>query len=65
MLVYALVFTACLGAGQDRCREVELPWDGPLQTCILFGQQLAAQWVSQHPGWHPRGRYRCEAGRAA
>jgi len=65
MFVYALVFVACLGTGEDRCQQVELPWDGGLQACMLFGQQALAAWANEHPGWLPRGRYRCQAGRAA
>ena len=51
MFTYVLTFVACLGAAGDRCRNVELPWDGSLMQCMLFGQQAAAQWTSEHPGW--------------
>ena len=43
MFVYILTFIACLGIGADRCRAVELPWDGSLMQCMLFGQHAAAQ----------------------
>lgn len=61
MPVYFLVFLACLG-GSDECRRVELPWDGTLQQCLLFGQQLAAQWVVGHPGWELRRGWGCATG---
>ena len=51
MIVYVLTFIACLGGGTDRCRTVELPWDGSLMQCMIFGQHAAAQWTSEHPGY--------------
>lgn len=63
MFFYVLVFVACLGAQPDRCRQVELPWDGGLQSCVLFGQQALATWVNEHPGWALRRGYRCQTGR--
>lgn len=63
MPVYLLVFLACLGSGE--CRRVELPWAGTLQQCRLFGQQLAAQWFAEHPGWVLQRRWRCDTGRVA
>jgi hypothetical protein len=64
MFVYVLTFVACLGSQADRCQNVELPWDGSLMQCMLFGQQLAAQWTNEHPGWALNRGYRCESGRA-
>ena len=65
MFIYVLTFVACLGAAGDRCRNVELPWDGSLMQCMLFGQQAAAQWTSEHPGWAVVRGWRCESGRSA
>lgn len=65
MFAYVLAFVACLGAAPDRCRTVELPWDGTLMTCMLFGQHAAAAWTNDHPGWALRRGYRCESGREA
>jgi hypothetical protein len=65
MFVYALTFIACLGAGSDRCRTVELPWDGSLMQCMLVGQHAAAQWTMEHPGWAVARGWRCENGRSA
>lgn len=65
MFAYVLTFVACLGAHGHQCRTVELPWDGNLMQCMLFGQQLAAQWTNEHPGWALDRGYRCASGRSA
>ncbi len=62
MILYVLTFTACFGG---QCQRVELPWDGTFLQCMLFGQQLAAQWTNAHPGWALSHGYRCENGRSA
>ena len=53
MFSLVLTFVACIGAATapDRCRQVELPWDGSLMQCMLFGQHDAARWTNEHPGW--------------
>jgi hypothetical protein len=63
VILYVLTFVACLGG--DRCQTVELPWDGGLQTCMLFGQQVAAQRTNEHPGWTLDRGYRCTTERQA
>jgi hypothetical protein len=65
MFVYMLTFIACLGGQGDRCQTVELPWDGSLMQCMLFGQHMAAQWTNEHPGWALDHGWRCESGRSA
>jgi hypothetical protein len=66
MFAYVLTFIACLGAnGGDWCRQVELPWDGSLMQCMVFGQHAAAQWTNDNPGWAVRRGWRCESGRSA
>ncbi len=65
MFVYVLTFVACMGVETGRCQKVELPWDGSLMQCMLFGQQLAAQWTNDHPGWALNHGYSCENGRSA
>jgi hypothetical protein len=64
MFAYVLAFVACLGVG-DRCRQVEVPWDGSLMQCMQFGQHVAAQWTSEHLGWAVTRGWRCESGRSA
>lgn len=65
MFALVLTFVACLGSADgDRCRQVEMPFDGSLMQCMIFGQHVAAHWTTEHPGWSvPRG-WRCESGRA-
>lgn len=66
MFSLVLTFVACLGSsGMDRCRQVQLPWDGTMMTCMLFGQHEAARWTVEHPGWALARGYRCETGRSA
>ena len=62
MIIYVLAFVACLGTF---CRTVEIPWEGSLMTCMIFGQQLAAQWINEHPGWALARGYRCSNERTA
>ena len=55
-----------LGAARATAAQtVELPWDGSLMQCMLFGQQVAAQWTNEHPGWALLRGWRCESGRSA
>lgn len=49
MITYVLTFVACLASGQD-CREVVLPWNSGLMQCMLFNQQLVAEWERDNPG---------------
>lgn len=60
-----LVFLACPPAPSETCRTVELTFDGSPHQCLLFGQQLAADWVARRPGWRLEGGWRCEPGRRA
>ena len=56
MFSLVLTFVACIGAARRRrCRQVELPWDGSLMQCMLFGQHEAAHWTNASGlGGHPR-----------
>jgi hypothetical protein len=56
MTGYALVFLACFGGD---CRQVRVPFDGTLMQCMLFGQQVMAQWIADRPGSTISGGYRC------
>lgn len=57
MSLIVLTFLACLG---DRCQAVQIPFDGGLQACMLFGGHVAAEWVSQRPGYALQRGWRCE-----
>lgn len=54
-----LVFMACSASS---CRTVELPWQGSLFECLLFGQQSAAAYATER-GLTVRQGWRCEQGK--
>ena len=61
-----LSFVVCLGTvGTGRCEQVELPFDGSMQQCMLFGQHQAARWIADHDGYQLRRGWRCLSGKAA
>lgn len=63
MSLIMLSFLACLsGSEPARCERVALPFEGSAHQCMLFGQQLVAQWAAERPGWLPVRGYRCEQG---
>jgi hypothetical protein len=64
MFSLVLTFVACIGANApDHCRQVELPWDGSLMQCMMFGQHEAARWTNEHPGWLLTRGWKCESGK--
>lgn len=64
MFSLVLTFVACLSAsGPNRCQQVELPWDGSLMQCMMFGQHEAARWTNEHPGWALARGWKCESGK--
>ena len=57
----ALVFTVCLQADPQVCRERNLLFsDGELtpMACMMQAQAVLADWSQQHPRWQV-GRWRC------
>lgn len=62
-----LSFVVCMHAApaSARCQQVELPFEGSMQQCLLFGQHAVAQWTNDHEGWRLRRGWRCLNGRAA
>jgi hypothetical protein len=67
MFGLVLTFVACLGGSVEsgRCRLVELPFEGSMQQCMIFGQHEAARWVAVHEGWRVARGWRCVGGRSA
>ena len=66
MFGLVLSFVVRLSAADGgRCQNVELPFEGSMQQCALFGQHQAARWVTEHRGWQMRRGYRCLTGKAA
>lgn len=77
MFTLALTFIACVGYDNSiptnvnlsslsqpyRCRQVEMPWDGSIMQCMLFGQVEAARWTNENPGWVLTRGWKCQAGR--
>jgi hypothetical protein len=65
MFGLVLTFVACLNAsGPSRCQQVEMPFDGSLMQCMLFGQHEAARWASERPGWVVTRGWKCESGKS-
>jgi hypothetical protein len=49
--VIALLLKVCLAAAPAECRDIQIPFDGPMAACCLHGQFTAAEWISSHPGY--------------
>ncbi len=65
MFSLVLTFVACIGANNgDRCRQIELPFDGSTMQCMLFGQVEAAHWIAEHPGWVVTQGWKCQTGKS-
>ena len=45
----ALTLLVCLHADPISCRPERVAFDGSLMSCTLFGQAVAAEWISTHP----------------
>jgi hypothetical protein len=58
-----LILIVCLSATPDTCREERPPIDvvSPM-ACLVQGQQIAAEWLGEHPKWQ-LAAWRCQFGR--
>jgi len=55
-----LVLTFCMLAWQTHCTEERpITEDMGLTACIVEGQQVAQNWLADHPSWM-LSRWRCE-----
>ena len=55
-----LVLIFCLAGTPGSCQEERpLVADMSLMTCLVQGQQYAANWIADHPKWTLSG-WRCE-----
>lgn len=55
----ALVLTVCLVAAPDACHDERPPiMVISEQQCLIQGQQIAAEWIGDHPKWALKG-WRC------
>lgn len=57
-----LILVVCLSATPDVCHEETPPVDvaSPM-SCMVQGQQVAAEWLSEHPKWQVSG-WKCQMG---
>ena len=58
MFGMVLSFIVYLGAADGRCRNVEIPFDGSVQQCMVYGQVEAVRWTAEHAGWELQRGYR-------
>jgi hypothetical protein len=57
-----LILVVCLSGSPDICREEQPPIDVTnAMTCLVQGQQIAAEWLEEHPKW-PLEAWRCRLG---
>jgi hypothetical protein len=55
-----IVFTFCMLAWQTHCQEARpVPESMSLTACMVQGQQIAQDWLADHPKW-ALSRWRCE-----
>ena len=55
-----LVLVFCMIASPNSCKEERPMLDGmTLSSCMVQGQQIASDWLSEHPSWS-LSRWRCE-----
>ena len=61
-VIATLIIVVCLAAAPNICHE-ERPMIDMASgvSCIMQGQQIAAQWLADHPRWMLRG-WRCRLG---
>jgi len=57
-----LILVVCLSATPNVCKE-ERPIIEAMSPmgCMVQGQQIAAEWVEEHPKWQ-LSEFRCQAG---
>lgn len=65
-MLAVLVLRVCLIASPDICRDERPIVTEPLNiiSCQIAGQEIAAEWESDHPNWH-LSRWGCQFGERA
>jgi hypothetical protein len=59
----SLILTVCLAAAPDTCQEERPPVEpASAVTCMMQGQEIAAEWLNEHPKW-VLSAWRCEDAR--
>ncbi len=57
-----LILVVCLSGTPGVCHEEQPPIDvTSAMSCLVQGQQLAAEWLEEHPKWRLEG-WRCRLG---
>jgi hypothetical protein len=57
-----LILIVCLSGTPDVCREEQPPIEvSNAMSCFVQGQQIAAEWLEEHPKWRLEG-WRCRLG---
>jgi hypothetical protein len=59
----ALVIAFVLVSADGARLPMQLPWQGSLQECMLYGGHLAAQVAAEHPGMTVERGWTCSNGR--
>jgi hypothetical protein len=55
----AIILTVCLAAAPEICRDEQPPIAVISEIqCVMQGQQIAAEWIGDHPKYELR-RWRC------
>jgi hypothetical protein len=65
--MFELVFSACLIADPQSCKDVHLTYEGQrvsLMECAMVGQSEMAKWIEAHPKYRVR-KFRCDTPRIA
>jgi len=64
-MLHQIVLAVCMSNQPAICKdvniavEIEQNWENMLpQQCQMIGQQKAAEWIKDHPGWTIQ-RYSC------
>lgn len=60
-MLSTLVLTVCLATNPDICRSVPISTEPPLAlpyVCARVGQEEAAKYIEEHPGWVVK-KWRC------
>ena len=58
----ALTLLLCLNSNPTQCRAEDVAFDGSIMQCAMFGQAVAANYMTGRPKWTLK-RYRCSSRR--
>ena len=62
MRMVTLILVVCLSGTPAVCHEEQPPIEATsAMSCLVRGQEIAAEWLEEHPKWHLEG-WRCRFG---